>query len=120
MTNLANATNTSTRSVPAGALRLVGTVGTAAGLLGALHVVLLVAYPAAVTENSHSFPFHPGGLLNGQWSGHTPQILVSVTLWVAIPLAAGLIRTVRRGSMRSGDRVFCVVRVQPRGSEKRP
>ena len=35
-------------------------------------------------------------LLNGQWSGHTAQILVSVMLWVAIPLAAGLVRTVRR------------------------
>jgi ABC-type transport system involved in multi-copper enzyme maturation permease subunit len=35
-------------------------------------------------------------LLQGEWSGHTPQILVSVTVWVALPLAAGLIRTVRR------------------------
>lgn len=35
-------------------------------------------------------------LLNGHWSGHTPQILVSVILWVAIPLAAGLLRTLRR------------------------
>jgi ABC-2 type transport system permease protein len=35
-------------------------------------------------------------LLNGEWSGHTAQILVSVTLWVAIPLAAGLLRTARR------------------------
>jgi ABC-type transport system involved in multi-copper enzyme maturation permease subunit len=35
-------------------------------------------------------------LLNGQWAGHTSQILVSVTLWVALPLAAGLLRTVRR------------------------
>jgi ABC-2 type transport system permease protein len=35
-------------------------------------------------------------LLQGEWSGHTPQILVSVTIWVAIPLAAGLVRTVRR------------------------
>jgi hypothetical protein len=35
-------------------------------------------------------------LLNGEWSGHTPQILVSVILWVAIPLATGLLRTVRR------------------------
>jgi ABC-2 type transport system permease protein len=35
-------------------------------------------------------------LLNGQWSGHTAQILVSVILWVALPLAAGLLRTVRR------------------------
>jgi ABC-type transport system involved in multi-copper enzyme maturation permease subunit len=35
-------------------------------------------------------------LLNGQWSGHTAQILVSVLLWVAIPLTAGFVRTVRR------------------------
>jgi ABC-2 type transport system permease protein len=35
-------------------------------------------------------------LLNGDWSGHTAQILASVILWVALPLAAGLIRTVRR------------------------
>jgi ABC-2 type transport system permease protein len=35
-------------------------------------------------------------LLNGQWSGHTSEILVSVILWVAIPLAAGLVRTARR------------------------
>ena len=35
-------------------------------------------------------------VLVGEWSGHTPQILVSVILWVAIPLAAGLLRTVRR------------------------
>ena len=35
-------------------------------------------------------------LLQGQWSGHMPQILVSIAVWVAIPLAAGLARTVRR------------------------
>ncbi|MCW2761708.1 MAG: transporter permease [Marmoricola sp.] len=35
-------------------------------------------------------------LLNGQWSGHTPQILVSVVLWVAVPLSLGLVRTQRR------------------------
>jgi ABC-2 type transport system permease protein len=35
-------------------------------------------------------------VLNGQWSGHAPQILVSLILWVAIPLTAGLIRTVCR------------------------
>lgn len=37
-----------------------------------------------------------GWLLKGEWSGHTPQILVSVAVWVAIPLAAGLFRTTRR------------------------
>ena len=35
-------------------------------------------------------------LLDGQWSGHLLQILVAVLLWVAAPLAVGLIRTVRR------------------------
>jgi ACR3 family arsenite efflux pump ArsB len=35
-------------------------------------------------------------LLNGELSGHASQILVSVIIWVAIPLVAGLVRTVRR------------------------
>jgi ABC-type transport system involved in multi-copper enzyme maturation permease subunit len=35
-------------------------------------------------------------LLNGQWSGHTTQILVSIALWIAAPMTVGLIRTVRR------------------------
>jgi hypothetical protein len=35
-------------------------------------------------------------LLDGQWSGHLAQILVAVVLWVAAPLAVGLVRTVRR------------------------
>ena len=35
-------------------------------------------------------------LLSGEWSGHTTQILVAVTLWIAAPLAVGLVRTVRR------------------------
>jgi len=35
-------------------------------------------------------------LLTGDSAGHLPQILVSVALWVAVPLAAGLLRTVRR------------------------
>jgi ABC-2 type transport system permease protein len=35
-------------------------------------------------------------LLNGEWSGHLAQIVVAVGLWVAAPLAIGLVRTVRR------------------------
>jgi ABC-2 type transport system permease protein len=35
-------------------------------------------------------------ILQGEWSGHTPQILVSVAVWVAAPLAAGIFRTARR------------------------
>ena len=35
-------------------------------------------------------------LLHGEWAGHTTEILVSVVLWIAVPLAAGLVRTARR------------------------
>ncbi|HEX8094539.1 ABC transporter permease [Jatrophihabitans sp.] len=35
-------------------------------------------------------------LLTGRWSDHPAQILVAVVLWVAAPLAVGLVRTVRR------------------------
>jgi ABC-2 type transport system permease protein len=35
-------------------------------------------------------------LLNAQWSGHTAQILVSVVMWVAVPLFLGVVRTARR------------------------
>ena len=35
-------------------------------------------------------------VLNAEWSGHGTQILTSVILWVAIPLTAGLLRTLRR------------------------
>lgn len=35
-------------------------------------------------------------LLKSEWAGHVPQILLSVILWVAFPLAGGIIRTMRR------------------------
>ena len=35
-------------------------------------------------------------LLENQWGGHVPQISVSVLFWVAVPLAAGVVRTIRR------------------------
>jgi ABC-2 type transport system permease protein len=35
-------------------------------------------------------------VLYGQWSGHTPQIVVTFVLWVVVPFAAGLVRTLRR------------------------
>ena len=35
-------------------------------------------------------------LLHGGWAGHTTQVLSSVVLWIAVPLAAGLVRTARR------------------------
>src|SRR5690606_22410375 len=35
-------------------------------------------------------------VLENDWGGHVPQISVSVLFWVAAPLAAGVVRTVRR------------------------
>jgi ABC-2 type transport system permease protein len=37
-----------------------------------------------------------GWVLEGQWAGHVSQIAISSLLWIALPLALGLIRTVRR------------------------
>jgi ABC-2 type transport system permease protein len=35
-------------------------------------------------------------VLENKWGGHVPQISVSVLFWVAVPLAAGFVRTIRR------------------------
>ena len=35
-------------------------------------------------------------VLENDWAGHVPQIMVSIVFWVAIPLAAGIVRTIRR------------------------
>ena len=35
-------------------------------------------------------------MIDNDWGGHVPQISVSVIFWVAVPLAAGFVRTVRR------------------------
>ncbi len=35
-------------------------------------------------------------VLENEWAGHVPQISVSVLFWVAVPLAAGVVRTIRR------------------------
>jgi ABC-type transport system involved in multi-copper enzyme maturation permease subunit len=37
-----------------------------------------------------------GWVLRGQWAGHAGQIATSTLLWVVLPLALGLIRTLRR------------------------
>jgi ABC-2 family transporter protein len=37
-----------------------------------------------------------GWMLTGQWSGHGPQIASSAAIWIAVPLAIGAVRTVRR------------------------
>jgi ABC-2 type transport system permease protein len=35
-------------------------------------------------------------VLENEWGGHLPQITVSILFWVVIPLAAGVVRTLRR------------------------
>jgi len=35
-------------------------------------------------------------MLEGHWSGHGAQLLVSAALWVVLPLALGIVRTMRR------------------------
>jgi ABC-2 type transport system permease protein len=35
-------------------------------------------------------------VLEGDWAGHLPQISFSIVFWVAVPLAAGAVRTLRR------------------------
>ncbi len=35
-------------------------------------------------------------VLENEWGGHVPQISVSVLFWVGVPLAAGVVRTMRR------------------------
>jgi hypothetical protein len=37
-----------------------------------------------------------GWVLNGEWGGHGAQIATSTALWIVLPLALGLIRTLRR------------------------
>jgi len=35
-------------------------------------------------------------VLENDWAGHVPQISFSIVFWVAVPLAAGFVRTMRR------------------------
>ncbi len=35
-------------------------------------------------------------VLENDWAGHVPQISVSIVFWVVVPLAAGIVRTLRR------------------------
>jgi ABC-2 type transport system permease protein len=68
-------------------------------------IVLFFALPTAFTVASTALKsigewIDPsrtfGWILAADWSGHLPQILASTTIWLILPLAAGLIRTVRR------------------------
>lgn len=37
-----------------------------------------------------------GWVLTGAWSGHGAQIATSAAIWIALPLAIGIVRTIRR------------------------
>jgi ABC-2 type transport system permease protein len=72
---------------PAAAIVLYFAFPIAFGLLGRA-----VASIGEWVDSSITF----GWLMKGEWSGHTPQILLSILIWVVVPLIAGLVRTVRR------------------------
>ena len=63
-------------------------------LAGALSLLMIPALQAAGnwinTGQTYSW------VLNGQWAGHVAQIATSTMLWVVLPLALGLLRTLRR------------------------
>ncbi|MGB8876761.1 MAG: hypothetical protein WCD11_10615 [Solirubrobacteraceae bacterium] len=88
---------------------LTGTIGIAFGALLHNTAVAIVSYFAlGGAFNLLMIPaLQPAGrwintgqtydwVLNGQWAGHGGQIAVSSLLWIALPLALGLIRTIRR------------------------
>jgi ABC-2 type transport system permease protein len=54
-----------------------------------------------------------GWVLNGQWSGHGAQIAASAALWIALPLAIGAVRTIRREALLS-ERAVVPVAMLPR------
>jgi hypothetical protein len=66
---------------------------------GAGRRILLQALNAVGVEVHRRGPGHTTAftwLLNAEWLGHTMQIRVAVLLWIAVPLAVGLVRTVQR------------------------
>lgn len=86
MTTLTRRTREAIRTPRLGALRLAGALGCGAGLLGAVHAVLLIAYPPAVADASYSFPFGPDGFAASQ------SVLTARDLALAV-LLAGLLGT---------------------------
>jgi ABC-2 type transport system permease protein len=59
-------------------------------------LITLVAVPFAAIREWVDTATTSDWILHGQWSGHTAQILTSIAIWVALPLLAGLGRTLRR------------------------
>ena len=71
----------------AAAIAAYFTLNPAVALLGTVSTLVADWIDTATTWN---------WVLDNEWGGHLPQISVSVLLWVAVPLAAGFVRTTRR------------------------
>ena len=71
----------------AAAIAAYFTLNPAFALLGTVSTLVADWIDTATTWN---------WVIDNEWGGHIPQILVSVVLWVVIPLAAGMARTLRR------------------------
>ena len=81
--------------VALGALLQSSSIAIAASFaLPAAFAVLGAASKLVAEWIDMSKPFN--WVLENQWGGHVPQISVSVLFWVAVPLAAGVVRTMRR------------------------
>jgi hypothetical protein len=59
-------------------------------------LITLVAVPFASIRDWVDTATTSNWILQGEWSGHTAQILTSVGIWVLLPLLAGLSRTLSR------------------------
>jgi ABC-2 type transport system permease protein len=63
--------------------------------LAALTSLLLI--PAVAKVGTYANPSQTfGWVLTGNWPGHGPQIASSAAIWIALPLAIGTVRTLRR------------------------
>ena len=64
----------------------------ALGALSSLLLIPAVQHVGNWVNASQTF----GWVLTGQWSGHYAQIVSSAAAWIALPLAVGTFRTIRR------------------------
>src|SRR3954463_9150874 len=58
--------------------------------------IVLLAKASALVSNWIDMSTTWNWVLENDWAGHVPQISFSIVFWVAVPLAAGAVRTIRR------------------------
>ncbi len=71
----------------AGAIAAIFTINPAVALIGEVSTLVGDWIDTETTWN---------WVLDNDWGGHVPQILFSIVLWVALPIAAGVARAIRR------------------------